>query len=155
MGRVAEWDGVGVSPILYAKSAIGAVNVWQCWADGDTVVCKWGQEGGTMQEAPFVCEGKNPGKKNETTPEQQAIKEALAKFKKQRKKKYFLKRKDALGALNCKPMLAKSFKDRGQVSSLPQGRRSVSAVTRRRPVHRTAGTRGAGAMPHGQRGARR
>jgi len=107
-----EWDGQGASPWLYAKSAGGTVNIWCCWTEAHEVCVQWGQEGGKLLLARFACEGKNPGKKNETTPEQQAVKEAISKFKKQRKKKYFLTREDALTKLNLKPMLAKGFKDR-------------------------------------------
>jgi len=80
---------------------------------------QWGQEGGALQPARFTCEGKNPGKKNETTPEQQAMKEAVSKFKKQRKKKYFLTRDEALTKLNLKPMLAKGFKARASKVAYP------------------------------------
>jgi len=107
-----EWDGRGKSPWLYAKSAGGAINVWRCWTEAHEVVVEWGQEHGAMQTARFECEGKNAGKKNETSSAEQAVKEAIAKFKKQRKKKYFLSSEEASTTLNIKPMLAKSFKDR-------------------------------------------
>jgi len=111
MKRV-EWDGQGPSPWLFAKTSVGTVSIWSCWTEGADVCVRWGAEGGAIQRKRFTCEGKNPGKKNETTAEQQAVKEAVSKFTKQRKKKYFLTREEAMTKLNLKPMLAKGFKDR-------------------------------------------
>ena len=112
MSTAQEWDGVGESPWLYSKTASGAVNVWQCWAQGANVEVRWGQEGGALQYASYECHPKNAGRSNSTTAEEQAVKEAVAKFKKQLKKKYFTTREEALNELNLKPMLAKDFEDR-------------------------------------------
>lgn len=107
----AEWDGTGESPWLYAKAASGDVTVWRCWTEGGVLWVEWGKQGGKLQRKKFKCEPKNPGKANATTAEEQAVKEAAAKFVKQRKKKYFLTPDDALTKLNLKPMLAKGWKD--------------------------------------------
>ena len=100
MSTAQEWDGVGESPWLYSKTASGAVNVWQCWAQGANVEVRWGQEGGALQYASYECHPKNAGRSNSTTAEEQAVKEAVAKFKKQLKKKYFTTREEALNELN-------------------------------------------------------
>jgi DNA ligase-1 len=63
-----------------------------------------------MQDARFRCEPKNEGKVNATTSEEQAIKEAIAKWKKQVKKKYHWSESYVLSNINLKPMLAKDFK---------------------------------------------
>jgi DNA ligase-1 len=109
--NVDEWDGTGTLPKLYAKAATGAITEWLCWVDGDTVWVEWGQMDGATQNASFKCKPKNTGRANATTAQQQAIKEAIAKWKKQVKKKYFLSPEEAEGTLNLKPMLAKSFND--------------------------------------------
>ena len=106
-----EWDGTGESPWLYAKASSGDITVWRCWTQGGVLWVEWGKHGGKLQRKKFDCEPKNPGKANATTAEEQAVKEAAAKFVKQRKKKYFLTPDDALTKLNLKPMLAKGWKD--------------------------------------------
>lgn len=110
--NVDAWNGQGSLPLLYAKTATGAVNVWQCWVQSDRVCVRWGQEGGAAQESSFACTPKNVGRANATTAEQQAVLEAIAKWKKQVKKKYHWDRAHVLTALNLKPMLAKAYKDR-------------------------------------------
>jgi len=109
--KTPEWDGLGTSPPLYAKAATGSVVTWQCWVRGHMVWCQWGQEGGQMQQSSFACEAKNTGRANATTAGEQAIKEAIAKWKKQIKKKYHVNR-SFVDNLNVKPMLAKDFKGR-------------------------------------------
>lgn len=111
MKDVDKWDGTGTLPMLYAKSATGAITTWLCWVEKAYVHVQWGQLHGNMQSATFKCEPKNEGRSNATTAEEQAILEAIAKWKKQVKKKYFLTQAAAEGGLNLKPMLAKNFKD--------------------------------------------
>jgi DNA ligase-1 len=113
---VDKWDGTGTLPMLYAKTAGGAINQWLCWVQGGDVYVEWGQMGGQLQAASFRCKPKNTGRANATTAEEQAIKEAIAKWKKQVKKKYFLSPDEAEGTLNLKPMLAKPFdKHKGKI----------------------------------------
>ncbi len=116
---VNKWDGNGVLPWLYAKTANGAINVWCAWVEGDEVVVRWGQLDGAMQDARFKCLPKNEGKKNETTGHAQAIKEAVAKWKKQLKKKYFESAEEAMGTRNFKPMLAHKFQDKAAKLQYP------------------------------------
>lgn len=110
-----EWNGDGLLPTLYSKTATGAVNVWQCWVEEDEVCVRWGQMNGVLQTARFKCEPKNEGKTNETTGEKQAIKEAKAKWAKQIKKKYSETLETAGETKRIKPMLAcdwKGFKEK-------------------------------------------
>lgn len=99
-------------PILYSRTAKGAVNTWECWTEGADVCCRWGQMGGTMQTSRFTCEPKNVGKKNATTAEEQAVKEAQALHVKQQKKKYNTSIESAGETVRVKPMLAKAYEDR-------------------------------------------
>ena len=102
--------------MLYAKAATGAITKWKCWVQGDCVLVSWGQVDGAQQDASFICKPKNEGRANATTAHEQAIKEAIAKWKKQVKKKYFLSPDEAEGTLNLKPMLAKPFdKHKGKI----------------------------------------
>src|SRR5690349_2651756 len=96
-------------PTLYTRTATGAVNVWNIWSEGDSVYTSWGQAQGLQQQTSFKVEPKNVGKKNATTAEQQAVKEAEAEWKKKLKKKYFQTAEEALSSTAVKPMLAKDF----------------------------------------------
>lgn len=111
MANIADWDGSKPLPPLYSKTATGAVNVWNCWVQGPLVCVSWGQMGGAMQNATFACQPKNVGRANATTAEQQAIKEAISKWKKMLKKKYSETPETAGETVRIKPMLALSFKD--------------------------------------------
>lgn len=117
--NVDDWDGNGTLPLLYSKTAKGAVNIWLCWVLGDTVCVEWGQENGVKQQAQFKCTPKNVGRANATTAEQQAVAEAIAKWKKCVKRKYHWDRERVLTMLNLKPMLAKNYDDHGHKLQWP------------------------------------
>ena len=117
--NVDDWDGESPLPLLYSKTSTGAVNVWECSVKEDSVIVKWGQEDGKQQDAEFKCLPKNQGKKNETSANQQAVKEAIAKWKKQVKKKYHWSRDHVLTTKNLKPMLAKDFHKEEKKLSYP------------------------------------
>jgi DNA ligase-1 len=107
--NVDDWDGQGILPILYSKTATGAINTWTCWVIGPDVWVRWGQQDGAMQEARFTCLPKNVGRSNETSAHTQAVKEAIAKWKKQIKRKYHEVLENAGETERLKPMLAKDF----------------------------------------------
>lgn len=58
------------------------------------------------------CQGKNIGKKNETTPEEQACAEAFATWKKKLERGYFMNIKDIDKGTIFKPMLANKWEDK-------------------------------------------
>ncbi len=99
-------------PILYSRTSKGAINTWRTWCVGNSVFCEWGALNGKMQISEFVTLGKNIGKSNETTPEEQAVKEAEALVEKQLRKKYSPTLEAAAESEAISPMLAKSFTDR-------------------------------------------
>ena len=68
---------------LYGKDSKGELRVWSIYTEGAEVIVKHGKLGGKVQEKRYTAETKNQGKANETTPEQQAILEAEAKYVKQ------------------------------------------------------------------------
>lgn len=98
-------------PILYSRTAKGAVNTWQVNTEGPEVICTWGQVDGKMQKSRFTAEAKNTGKKNATTAEEQAVKEAEALVVKQKRKKYSETLEAAQEDSQIRPMLAKSWED--------------------------------------------
>lgn len=108
---VDDWNGDGTLPVLYSKTATGATNYWQCWVEDAHVCVGWGQLGGAEQRARFECKPKNEGRSNATTAHDQAVKEAIAKWHKQVKKKYSEKLETAGETKRIKPMLAAPFDD--------------------------------------------
>lgn len=97
-------------PTLYTKTAAGSINFWTIWTDGPSVCMRWGQVGTDKPlEDSYQAEGKNVGRSNETSPEEQAIKEAQAKFDKQVRLKYVRSVEAAWSNVNIKPMRAYSL----------------------------------------------
>lgn len=95
-------------PILYKYTSTGQIQQWQIFVEKNSFYTEEGIKDGKLTKSlPTYCEGKNIGKANETTPEQQAEKEAQAKWQKKidsgynevltKKKKFF------------EPMLAHEF----------------------------------------------
>jgi DNA ligase-1 len=102
---------VNTFPILYSRTAKGAVNTWKVWTEGSTVVCEWGQVGGKLQISRFECTEKNIGRANETSAEEQAVLEAAAKHTAQLRKKYVETLDKATEETKISPMLAKLWED--------------------------------------------
>lgn len=86
-------------PVLYKKTSTGAIQTWEIYVSptvgvGENlpseIITTYGQ---LMTDSPqttydVISEGKNAGKKNATTAHEQAVKEAKAKWEKQKKKGY-------------------------------------------------------------------
>jgi len=105
-------------PQLYATASTGKIKTWQIGVtkeeDGTAVI--WTMHGlldGKKRCVPKpVKVGKNIGKKNETTPYDQAVSEAFSKHKKQIDKKYIIEIPDGTNDSHIYlPMLAKKLKD--------------------------------------------
>lgn len=78
-------------PTLYKQTEGGAIQTWDIEVQDATIVTRFGQQGGAIQTATdLVTEGKNAGKKNATTAEEQAVKEAKSKWEKQQKAKGYV-----------------------------------------------------------------
>lgn len=77
-------------PTLYKKNAKGGLQWWTISVEGSTIVTEWGVEGteNPQRTEDEITEGKNVGKSNETSPREQAQKEATARHVKQLKKGY-------------------------------------------------------------------
>lgn len=109
---------------LYKKSSSGAIQQWtiSCGVrDSDgagSITVEHGQVDGKLQiSTEHVTEGKNPGKKNATTPAQQAQNEAQSKWTKKKERERYVEDKeravagetDAQGGIP--PMLAQTYEE--------------------------------------------
>jgi DNA ligase-1 len=97
-------------PTLYTRSSGGALQEWTVEVDGNRYRTIAGQVGGTLTTSSWtVCEGKNIGRSNETTPEKQAAADAKSKWKK-KKKEGGSETVEAAGKTEwIKPMLAQTW----------------------------------------------
>lgn len=100
-------------PVLFKKNSNGSINQWQIVDDGGSFYTIEGiVDGQLTQSKPTFCEGKNIGKANQTTAEQQATMEAKSKMQKKIDKGYTENIDDVD---TCKttftPMLAKKVVD--------------------------------------------
>lgn len=114
-------------PTLYKKASTGAIQEWTIFTEDATIVTRWGQMGGAIQEArDLVKEGKNIGKKNETTAEEQARLEAKSQWEKKLKKGYVQNPYDAESGKvdsiiegGISPMLAQSYSKHAEKIKFP------------------------------------
>lgn len=93
---------------LYKKNSRGKIQQWTIITDGGTFYTIEGDVDGKLTtNVPTICEGKNIGKANETSPEEQAIREALSKVTKKREEGYADTIEDAhVTKREIEPMLA-------------------------------------------------
>lgn len=112
-------------PTLYKRTSTGATQMWSIGVDANTIIVNFGQVDGKIQTTEEVIkEGKNVGKANATTPEQQALAEATSKWEGKIKKGYVedvsraeAGEKDIEGGYDC--MLAHKFADHGHKIKYP------------------------------------
>lgn len=98
---------------LYKRAVNGKINEWTIEVDGHCYRTISGYTDGQKTTTEWTCcEGKNIGRSNETTAEEQAMKEAEAEWKKRTEKGYFAKIKDIDKSTIFKPMLANKWEDR-------------------------------------------
>ena len=109
-------------PILFKRTSTGALQEWSIRTEGAQIITRFGQTGGAIQEtAPTICVGKNVGRSNETTAEQQAELEAKAQWEKKLKKDYVDSKEKAVAGAKSElveggilPMLAHKFSEHGE-----------------------------------------
>lgn len=102
-------------PTLFSRSKTGKVKVWEISVDGSIITVLHGYEGGKMTETSSPpCKGKNLGKANETTPEEQAMSEAKSKWNKQIDKDYKENLDDC--GKSTLPPLAKKYQDLSNIN---------------------------------------
>ena len=99
-------------PMLFARTNTGAIQTWTIEVDGNKYRTHYGQIDGAIQITEWtLCAGKNTGKKNATSNEDQAVKEAKATWKKKKESGYFENITDIDGVSFTEPMLAKNYDD--------------------------------------------
>lgn len=102
-------------PTLYKRAANGKTLAWTVQVEDRgtvaAVVTLYGEVGGAIQESvDLISEGKNLGKKNETTYWQQAVSEASARWTRQRDRKRYSESLDEIDHKKQNaPMLAQSY----------------------------------------------
>jgi DNA ligase-1 len=119
-------------PTLYKKTSTGAIQFWEIWADDLTdrgeIRTKHGQVGTESPQYTLdvISEGKNLGRKNETSPYEQTLSECQSKWEKQKKKGYVETQGGAeAGELDelieggLVPMLAHSYADHSHKIKYP------------------------------------
>lgn len=93
-------------PILYKYTSKNQPQQWQIFVEENSYYTEEGIVGGVLTKTlPTFCTGKNIGRANETTPQQQAIAEAKAKHQKKLDSGYATSL-SASGAKFFEPMLA-------------------------------------------------
>lgn len=95
-------------PTLYHLGKGGAIYQWRVYTVGAAINTEYGQVGGKLQFTSKQAKAKNVGKKNEVSPQEQAIKEAKAMHKKKLDLKYSLTPEEARQPVFL-PMLAHPF----------------------------------------------
>jgi DNA ligase-1 len=109
-------------PALYSQRSDGGTQGWTVEIEGNKYRTHSGVHKGAIVVSEWtVCEGKNIGRANETTPEQQALAEAQAKWTKKKEAKYTENIADIETDRIFQPMLAKNFEDRLKDLFKPDG----------------------------------
>jgi len=99
-------------PELYTRDSVGNIRIWFVEQDDEKYRFVSGLSDGEKVRSEWTfAKAKNQGKKNETNSIEQAEKEILAKYKKQKKTGYFENVKDIDNFLYVEPMLAKLYKN--------------------------------------------
>ena len=98
--------------VLYKQSKTGKTQSWEIQVEDNKYRSISGEVGGKLTVGAWtICDGKNIGRANETTPEEQALAEAEAKATKKCDGGYGLSSITKNTAKFFEPMLAKEWKD--------------------------------------------
>ena len=99
-------------PILFARTNTGAIQTWSIEIVDNKYRTHHGQLDGAIQITEWtVCKGKNIGKANGTTDNEQALKDAQSLWKKKKESGYFDNINDVDNDTFTEPMLAKQYDD--------------------------------------------
>lgn len=103
-------------PRLFKKASSGKIQIWDIWVEGNEIHTSYGQLDGKQTTAlEIVKEGKNLGKANETTPEEQALSQAESEWNTKLSRKGYVEALSKAsagensGAGGIRPMLAQEF----------------------------------------------
>jgi DNA ligase 1 len=107
-------------PILYSRTSNGAIQQWTIIVEDNTYYTVEGLKDGKLTSStPTVCGGKNVGRANATSNEEQALAEAKSKWKKKLDSGYQENIKDIDIQKFVEPMLAKKYEDEFDASMFP------------------------------------
>jgi DNA ligase 1 len=95
-------------PPLYHRGKQGEIRQWSVWTEGNIIKTEYGVLNGEMIQSEKRAFGKNVGRKNETSDEQQAQAEAQSMWTFKKDRKYSETVEDASEPLLL-PMLAKEY----------------------------------------------
>ncbi len=99
-------------PTLFKRTTTGAIQQWTQELAGDRYRTIAGQMNGKLVASEWtVCAGKNIGRANEASPEEQARREVAANYTKKRKEGYRDRVEDIDQRDKFDPMLAKNYED--------------------------------------------
>lgn len=113
---------------LYSQNSDGSLQVWKITVQGNKIIRAFGRVGGAVQRTEDVIKrGKNIGRANETTPEQQAVAEAKSAWEKKQKSGYHTDPKAAAAGQVSKahiaggidPMLAHKWSEQSHKIAYP------------------------------------
>ena len=98
---------------LYSKDSVGNIRIWYMEQQDNRYRTVSGIKEGQLVTSEFTeCQGKNEGKKNETSGITQATAEINARYKKQLKSSGYWKNVDDIDKISfIEPILAKKYKD--------------------------------------------
>jgi len=96
--------------ILYKKDSKGKIRTLEITTDGNLLLQISGLKDGAKVTNKRACTPKNIGKANETTPEEQAEREAKSKITQKLDEGYFKTEEEALNTEVILPMLAQDYK---------------------------------------------
>ena len=94
---------------LFKKDSKGRMRIWTIRTEGPEIIENYGLITGKQARNNKTCKGKNLGRSNETSPEEQAKKEMISRVAKKRDEGYVDSRDQAENEQVLLPMLAKSF----------------------------------------------
>lgn len=104
---------------LFAVDKNDNIKHWVVETQGADIIVSHGRFGGKMQTKVTTCKGKNIGRSNETSPKEQALLEAEAKYTKQIDKCYRETIEEARSVGQVLPMLAQNFLEHGHRIKFP------------------------------------
>jgi DNA ligase 1 len=108
-----QTGGINIDQPIYRRSSDSKIEQWRIEVKDNKFRTISGQTDGKKTTSKWTeCKGKNIGKSNATTDEEQALKEAEAKYIKQLKENYHREVADVDNARFVVPMSAHKFKDR-------------------------------------------
>ena len=109
-----------INKTLYALNKDGkTIQEWKVFVQDNIITVEYGQQNGKKQTKDTVCEGKNIGRSNETTPHEQALLEAESKYNKQLRLGYKESPDELFSTENYSPMLAQDASKKPHLIKYP------------------------------------